>query len=48
MGLTLAGCSAIPPTNDKVQVIEVSDWRCANGNYLEEMYLFVKETQASG
>ncbi|PAW08203.1 hypothetical protein B6K85_23390 [Vibrio sp. V1B] len=29
------------------EFIEVSDWGCANGNYLEEMYLFVKETQAS-
>ncbi|USD51677.1 hypothetical protein J4N37_21110 [Vibrio sp. SCSIO 43153] len=29
------------------EFVEVSDWGCANGNYLEEMYLFVKETQAS-
>lgn len=29
------------------EFIEVSDWGCANGNYLEEMRLFVEEIQAS-
>lgn len=30
------------------EFIEVSDWGCANGNYLEEVHLFVEEAQTSG
>ena len=27
------------------ELIEVTDWGCANGNYLEEMTLFIQEVQ---
>ena len=27
------------------EVMEVTDWGCANGNYLEEMDLFIREVQ---
>ncbi len=27
------------------EVMEVTDWGCANGNYLEEMDLFIHEVQ---
>lgn len=30
------------------EFIEVSDWGCANGNYLEEVHLYVEEAQTSG